>query len=214
MNKSRVSSTYTVITAVIAWFALALQLYLLISRTPGNGMTPLLAVGRFLIFFTILSNLLVAVSLTIVLVKPGSSAGLFFARPSSIAAVTCYIFIVGLVYNIVLRSIWQPRGLQQLADELLHVGVPVLFVLYWLLFASKRSLHWKHAFQWLLFPAAYFAYALARGALEGFYAYPFINVPELGYGRVGANAAGLLIIFLATGPGIVATGKKMSRGEQ
>ena len=213
MNKNRFSFIYSVITACTAWFALGLQLYLLIAGTPGNGMTPLQAVGRFLIYFTVLSNLLVAVSLTIVITKPGSAAGHFFARPSSIAAVVSYIFIVGLVYNIILRSLWQPRGLQQLADELLHVAVPVLFILFWLLFASKTPLHWKQPFQWLFYPAVYLAYALIRGTLEGFYAYPFINVPELGYSRVVLNAAGLLVVFLVTGLGIVAAGKRMSRHE-
>jgi hypothetical protein len=53
------------IIAVVTWFALALQLYILINNTPGNGMTIIEAIGRFFIFFTILTNLLVAVSITI-----------------------------------------------------------------------------------------------------------------------------------------------------
>jgi hypothetical protein len=198
-------------TALIAWLALGLQLYILIDNTPENGMTPFEAVARFLIFFTILSNILVAISLTIILIKPGSHAGRFFAKPSSSAATAMYIFIVGLVYNIILRSLWQPQGLQRVADELLHVAVPLLYMLYWLLFAKKKSLQWMDAVKWLAFPAVYLIYAMLRGGIEDFYPYPFIDVKQLGAGRVALNSAGLLAVFTITGLLFVFIGKKISR---
>ena len=211
MNNKRVSFIYRVIMSVITWFALGLQLYILIDNTPGNGLTPIQAIGRFLFFFTILSNLLVAISLAFVLIAPGSVAGRFFSKPSVITAVTEYIFIVGLVYNIILRNLWQPVGFQLLADNLLHVVVPALFVSYWLLFVPKNLLQWKHPFTWLYFPAAYLLYALIRGAAEDFYPYPFINVTELGYGKVFLNSLGLMIVFLAVGFLLVGIGKGMYR---
>jgi hypothetical protein len=198
------------IIALTAWFALMLQLFILVDGTPGNGMTPLQAIGRFFIFFTILSNLLVAASLTIVLVKPASEAGLFFAKSSVISAVAVYIFIVGIIYNIILRKIWHPEGLQKLADELLHVAVPLFFILYWLLYAPKSQLEWIHAFRWLIFPAIYLVYAMTRGAIEGFYPYPFINAYELPFGRIFMNSVGLLLVFIITGLLFVAIGKRMS----
>jgi hypothetical protein len=76
--QSNSSKTFMAIIALTAWIALGLQQYILIDNTPGNGMTPLQAVGRFLIFFTVLSNFLVAISLTVILVAPRSGAGLFF----------------------------------------------------------------------------------------------------------------------------------------
>jgi len=209
-QSSRTSAIFSAITVLIAWFALGLQLYLMIDNTPGNGMTPLQAVGRFLIFFTILSNLLVAVSLTVVLVTPGSAIGRFFAKPNSLAAIAAYIFIVGLVYNIILRSLWQPQGLQKIADELLHVAVPLLYVFYWLVFAAKNSLQWTDPVKWLSFPAFYLIYALVRGAIEGFYPYPFINVKQHGYPRVAMNSVFLMIAFVVVGLLFVLTAKKMS----
>ncbi|MCW3120503.1 MAG: hypothetical protein JWM28_4585 [Chitinophagaceae bacterium] len=199
MSKQKWSLPFKVITAITAWLGLALQLYILIDNTPGNGMTPLQAVGRFLLFFTVLSNLLVAISLSMVIILPGSGAGRFFAKGSSVTAVAFYIFIVGVVYNTILRNLWKPEGLQRIADEILHVLVPFLYIIYWLFFAPKGSLKWKHPFQWLAFPAAYLIYAMIRGAAEGVYAYPFINVTELGYGKVFINCAGLLIVFIIIG---------------
>ncbi|HEY6503331.1 MAG TPA: Pr6Pr family membrane protein [Chitinophagaceae bacterium] len=199
------------IIALTAWVALSLQLYILIDNTPGNGLTPLGAVGRFLHFFTILSNLLVAVSLSVLLVAPATSAGRFFAKPSSSAAIALYIFIVGLVYNTMLRSLWQPHGLQKTADELLHIAVPLLYLSYWLIFSVKRPLQWTHAVKWLVFPAVYLVYVMIRGAIEGFYPYPFIDVDRFGYGRVALNSAGLLAVFIAAGLLFVYVGKTMSR---
>ena len=198
------------IIGLTAWFALILQLYILIHNTPDNGMTPLIAVGRFLIFFTILTNLLVAACLSILLVSKQSAAGRFFSKPSVITAVTLYIFIVGLIYNIILRSEWHPQGWQKLADELLHVAVPLLFIIYWLLFAPKKNLQWMDAFRWLLYPAFYLVYAMVRGGMEGFYPYPFINANELPFGRVFMNSLGLLIVFIISGFLFIAIGKWLS----
>jgi hypothetical protein len=196
--------------ALAAWFALVLQLYILVDNTPGNGMTPLEAVGRFFIFFTILSNMLVAISITIFLLNTDSAAGRFFARPPVITAVALYIFLVGLIYNIILRSVWHPEGLQKLADELLHVAVPLLFLIYWLLFAPKSSLQWIHAFRWLIFPAVYLVYAMLRGGIEGFYPYPFLDANTLPFGRVFMNCVGLLFVFIIAGLLFVWISKRLS----
>lgn len=184
---------------LITWFALALQQYILIGNTPGNGMTPIQAVARFLIYFTILSNLMVAICLTVLVINPGSGAGKFFSRASVQTAIAVYIFIVGLTYNIILRGTWEPTGKDRLADELLHVVVPLLFTLYWLFLAPKSPLQWKHILQWLIFPATYLVYALVRGSIEDFYAYPFIDINKLGYGRVFLNSAILLLAFVIIG---------------
>lgn len=100
--------------------------------------------------------------------------------------------------------------MQKIADELLHVIVPLLFVVYWFLFAAK-DLQWKHSFYWLLYPAVYLAYALFRGATENFYPYPFIDVNRLGYGPVFRNATGMLLAFVLLGLLFVFTAKRLQQ---
>lgn len=202
---------FMIVTVIAAWAGLAIQLYILINNTPGNGMTPLQAVGRFLLFFTVLSNILVAASLSFVLVNPRSVAGRFFSKTSVVAAITLYIFIVGMVYNLVLRNIWQPTGLQKIADELLHVIVPVLYVFYWIFYTPKQSLQWKNIFTWLLFPAAYLVYAMARGATEGYYPYPFLDLNKLGAGEVILNVLLMLAAFTVVGLLLVAASRSFKR---
>ncbi len=203
------STALLVIIAITAWTALSIQLYILISNTPGNGMTVLQAVGRFFIFFTILTNLLVAIATCLLLQAPASGLANFVSRPSVLAALTLYIAVVGIVYNIVLRSLWAPAGLQKIADELLHVVVPILFIIYWIAFAPKQTLNSLHPLQWLIYPACYLVYALIRGGLEGFYPYPFLDADAHGYATVFKNAAGMLLLFIAGGYALVFAGKKL-----
>lgn len=207
-QQSKAAVPLMIFIAIAAWLALGLQLYILVKNTDTNGLTKIQAIARFFSYFTILTNLLVAVCLSFIIVKPGTFPGRFFSKPSTLAAITLYIFIVGLVYNTILRYIWEPSGLQKWADEALHVAVPLLFVIYWLLFVPKGSLKWIYSLQWLIYPFIYLLYALSIGAFSGFYTYPFINVTELGYSKVLLNAAGLMIVFIAAGLLIIRIDKK------
>jgi hypothetical protein len=199
LKRNPATTLLMIITALTAWIALGLQQYIIIDRTPGNGLTPIQAVWRFLLFFTILSNLLVAISLTTILIKPTSSAGRFFEKPATIAAITLYIFIVGLVYNLVLRNIWNPTGRDKVADELLHVAVPLLYTIYFLFFAPKEWLPWKTLLPWLIYPAVYLIYAMIRGVLENFYVYPFLDLNVLSTSKVIFNCSMVLIAFVVVG---------------
>jgi hypothetical protein len=177
--------------AIVCWVALLLQLYLSIRRSLANGDGVAHGIWMYFGFFTILTNLIVAVVLTLPLVAPSSRLGRWCERPATIAGVAVNIALVGIIYNLLLRRMWNPQGPQQLADVLLHDAVPVLFVIYaWWLTARESASFLDRAF-WALWPLLYFAYALVRGAATGFYAYPFINVAQLGYARVFENAIGL-----------------------
>ena len=211
MKRRRLVFAFRTCIAILAWFALILQLLILVNNTPGNGLTPWQAVARFFIFFTILSNLLVALSLSSILMIPHSAAGRFFSKPFSETAVAVYIFVVGLVYNLILRSLWKPTGLQLVADELLHVAIPVLYLIYWICFVSKVSLKWRYSFDWLLFPFFYLIYALIRGSVEGFYPYPFLDLEKLSGNRVFLNCLGLTGVFFVIGLLFIAFGKAISR---
>ncbi len=137
------------------------------------------------------------------LFTPLSSAGKFFQRAEVQSALAVYIFIVGLVYNLVLRKIWSPEGWQLVADNLLHVVVPVLFVFYWYLFVRGIDLQWKQLLYWVIFPAAYLIYTLIRGAMVNWYPYPFINAGNIGYANVAVNSLGVLVAIFTTGSVVI-----------
>ena len=125
------------------------------------------------------------------------------------AATAVYIAIVGMVYQLLLRQLWNPQGAQWVADVLLHSVVPVGYVVYWLLFAPRAGLSWKDSVTWLIYPGVYLVYVLARGAVSGIYPYPFVDVNVLGYGGVVARAGLLLLVFLGMGLLVVAVGRWM-----
>lgn len=182
------------VIALVAWSALGLQLYLLIQGFAGRGEPVGAAVWRFFAFFTILTNLLVA------LVASGLTLGGGFAPGHSlVTGVTANIVVVGVVYHFVLASLWAPEGAQYVADVMLHYAVPGAMLLFWLTLEPKGGVTWRDGLWWLAYPLAYLVYALVRGADDGFYPYPFIDVATIGIEQALMNAMGLLVGFTVLG---------------
>ncbi len=198
---------YAAVGAVLAWFALVLQLYLMLVQSPARER--LGTVITFFSFFTILTNILTASVFTAVAFQPKGGWGKWLCRPSVQAATAVYIAIVGMVYQLLLRQLWNPQGAQWVADVLLHSMVPVGYVVFWLLFAPRVGLSWKDSITWLIYPGVYLVYTLARGAVSGLYPYPFVDVNVLGYGGVFARSGLLMLVFLGMGLLVVAVGRWM-----
>ncbi len=200
---------YAVALAVIGWLAVATQVFLVVKIVTAAGRPPLEGIVNTLSYFTVSTNLLAALVATALAL--GGRPGAFLTRPGTVSAVTVYMTVVGLVYSLVLRALWNPTGLQQAADVALHDVAPILFALYWLVFTPKGELWWRQPAHWLIYPLAYMAYSLARGAISGLYLYPFADVTRLGYGAVLANTALLMAAFLALGLILVAIDRLIGR---
>jgi hypothetical protein len=181
---------------IVFWFALSLQFYLVVPVWSVQGLSLLGIVVRFFSFFTILSNFLAAVWFTAMIIKKSGSLFNFFSNPRVQTAITIYITIVGLGYAFLLRALWAPQGLQWIADELLHSVNPLLVLIYWIAFVPKKDLGHKDVPLWLVFPAVYIIYILIRGALVGWYPYPFIDVNQLGYAKAFAAIFWLTIAIV------------------
>ncbi|MEO6167977.1 MAG: Pr6Pr family membrane protein, partial [Chitinophagales bacterium] len=79
--------------AMMGWVALILQLYLsIVNRTTSLPESLI----RYFTYFTILTNILVALSFTIQWLAPDSRSGRFFSLPQTATAVTVYIVVVGV----------------------------------------------------------------------------------------------------------------------
>ncbi|MFT3701873.1 MAG: Pr6Pr family membrane protein [Agriterribacter sp.] len=207
-RSTNTSRLFFALGALLTWGAVLLQLYLaLYNRTASIPET----LARFFTFFTILSNTLAAVCFTSLLRTRGIHEQQFFSKSTVFSAVTVYIMVVCLVYQVALRPIWNPQGLQKVVDELLHSVNPVFFVVCWIFFVSKHSLQWKHLFQWLAFPFVYLLIILIRGAITGYYPYPFVNVVNLGYGKVFINCGIVLLVFLVFSAMLIGIGRFASR---
>ena len=190
--------TTMAVIAVVAWCALLLQLFLMV-RNADQG-AELRAVVNYFSFFTILTNLLVAVGTSFPILASRSAAGRFFLRPSTQSAIAVYIAVVGITYTLLLRHLWNPQGVQKIADVLLHDVVPVLYVAFWAIFVPKAALRWSDTVRWLAYPVVYMVYTLAHGLVSNWWPYYFIDVSALGFPRAMGNAAGMLVAFFGLGP--------------
>ncbi|MER5382417.1 Pr6Pr family membrane protein [Streptomyces sp. NPDC002688] len=166
--------------------------------------------ARVLSYFTIQTNLLVAVVFT------ASARRAWSARrplPGVLTGGTLiYISITGLVYHLILANESTPfsmtgeidtlSGWHAVANQLLHTVTPIAVVLDWLLLTRPTPLALRNAATWLLYPLAYLAFCLARGAMmspgtPARYLYPFVDVDRHGYGGILGNAAVLSVAFYA-----------------
>jgi hypothetical protein len=184
------------LTALVTLVALAIQLYLSIRIAQGNGRSAGYGVVLYLGFFTITTNLLVLFASALPLIAPASWLGRFFVRPVAIGWVATSIAFVGIAYFLLLRNVWQPQGLQLVADILLHYAVPFLYVIFSFVALRGTRLRWNMPFWWSLYLLIYFVYVLIRGALIGHYPYAFIDASKLGYALTFRNGVLLLVAFL------------------
>ncbi len=198
---------FCAIISIVGWFAVLLQLYLIIINRVASLLETIV---RFFSFFTIQTNILVAICFTCLWLVPKSNWGLFFSKATNSTAITLYILIVGLVYNVILRFLWAPTGSQKIVDELLHLVIPILVLLYWIVFVTKKELKYSTIFPWLIFPFVYLIYTLIRGAFFDFYPYPFVDVNALGYFEVICNSFFMLLAFLFFGMILITVGKRTS----
>ncbi|HEX6740760.1 MAG TPA: Pr6Pr family membrane protein [Sphingomicrobium sp.] len=174
--------------AVAAWAGLAIRI---IVSYNGDVIATLWAVARY---FTILTGLLAALVMT---------AGVIGRRisPFVLTGTTLASILVGVVYVILLRH--ELTGARYVSNALLHYVVPTGMAAYWLAFGQKRGLSWRHPFAWMLYPFAYFVYALGRGAIDGRYPYPFMDLNQISLLAAIRNGIAIAALFLLAGFALV-----------
>ena len=204
MGRASMVRAIAAVAALVGWSALVLQLVLIIPEL-GFG----LGLWRFVGFFTILTNFGAASVATAMAL--GKTEGLAGPRARLMAATS--ILLVGLVYSLALRALWSPTGLQKVADAALHDAAPLLWFVLWL-FAPHAGHRWS-AIGWaLLPPALYVAYAVARGQIDGWYAYWFLNPASQTPVEFIVSIAVLLCGLAAMAAALIAIDRKLAPAHQ
>jgi hypothetical protein len=184
------------LAASLGWAALSIQMYLVCYYRWSSGGSLMGALMSFFSYFTVLTNMLMAVVLTCAATRRESAARRWFLQPWVSSGVAVSIAMVSLAYSFLLRRLFHPEGWQFVVDELLHDVMPLLFLLFWGFCVPKGTLRLMHVLLWLIYPCVYFAYALLRGHFLSSYPYWFMNVNLLGYPQVFINAAWVLAGFV------------------
>lgn len=172
-----------------------------VSRGLMGGASVTDTLWRMAGYFTILSNMLVAATMC--------AAALSWPVSARLAAgLAVWTGMTAVIYHTLLSGLWAPQGMAWWSDQGLHTAVPLLVLGWWGLFARKDISLGDMPF-WLALPAAYGIYALIRGALTGFWAYPFLDAAHSGWGVVAVTLAVMLAAFAAFGAGLVVLAKRL-----
>ena len=186
-------------TALVAAVALLLQLVLVLVGVPApTAGDPTPGVGErlfhFVSYFTVLSNLLVLLTTARAARTPTVDGAVWrVLRLDAVVAIT----VTGLVHFVLLRPLVDLSGWPYLADKLLHMVVPGLALLGWLLFGPRPRVDLRVVLLGLLYPVGWLAYTLVVGAVSGWYPYPFLDLGERGGGAVALTAVAIAVLVFA-----------------
>lgn len=209
MSRAR---AFHLLTFLVAAAAIVLQLVLVIqghkvldeTNRPDLG-TRLIRFGSYL---TIWSNVLVAWSALTLALGTDRDTRVWRALRLN-AVVIC--FGGGIVHFFFLRPLLDLDGADLVADKLLHVVVPLLGVIGWLVFGPRGRASGDDLLPFLRLPVFWLVYTLVRGHFVGWYPYPFIDVDEHGYGIVLVNSLGVSVLMFGLAYGAVKLDQRLTR---
>lgn len=191
------------VTAAVSAVSLVIQLVLIVvginvlvddAGAPSVGLGERLV--RFVSYFTVQSNVLVVISTAMLARRPARDGWWFrVLRIAGLVGIT----VTFVVYLIALRPILDLHGVSAVTDFGLHIATPVLAVVGWLVWGPRPRISVRVLLWFLIWPVAYFAYSLIRGAVTGWYPYPFVDVTVLGYPVALRNLVVVAVLLLAVG---------------
>jgi hypothetical protein len=158
---------------------------------------------RFFAFFTIQSNLIGVVAFAWLLATGGGprSPTLDRLRGAATLYLTITFFIVILLLSgvdVQLDMVW--------VDVVLHKVFPIVIVLDWVLDPPRIRITIRDVLVWLVYPIGWAVLTVIRGALDGWYPYPFLDPANGGYGQVTIVIAAITLAFVVVGLIIRAVG--------
>ncbi len=195
------------VNAAIAWLGLALTIVLsglgwyrevpvdagLYGNTPGGLAGVFSRLTDTLSYFTIWSNVVVAVSATLLLQRPMRDT---LARRVLRLDALLMITVTAIVYQALIAPSVDVEGWSLLTDPILHIITPLVTVTVWAVWGPRGWISARLVPLALVVPLAWIVWMLVRGAVVDAYPYGFANVTELGYGPVSVTLVAILVFGL------------------
>lgn len=152
---------------------------------------------RFFLFFTVLSNLFAAG----VFLEGGRRQLTAQAPVPDLwrGAAVVFMTVTFIVFAVLLRGLQEELQTNVVwVDTVLHRIMPVAVMADWLIEPPHGRLNFRRAFvPWVMPPLAWTAFTMLRGALDGWYPYPFLDPVNGGYVTVTLYAIAILVLFAA-----------------
>ena len=207
MINARTARLFFAATSGIVIAGLILQVILSATADSGSFGSAKGRVFNFFCFFTVQSNLVVAITSAMLAVDLNRPTTMF--RVFRLVGVIA-IAVTGVVFYIALKGLHELTGWDALADFLLHTASPILSTFGWIVFGPRRQLSWKAIRLAAVPPFLWLAFTLIRGTFvqdvngRDYYPYPFMNVQEHGYAVVLVNCALVVALFFGLCAGAMA----------
>jgi hypothetical protein len=188
----RVARPLFLVTALSATFGAGLSFILTVLGTyPSLNTDPSLlgnpdqgALGRifdFFTYFTLWSNILVAVIMWMLVANPRRNGKVFrVLRLDTILMIS----VTGIIYQALLASGAKNVGLEVVTNFFLHQLTPIVVVVVWLLVGPRRQFKWLDIPLALILPIVWAVFALVRGTVINAYPYGFLDIDKHGLGTV------------------------------
>lgn len=144
--------------------------------------------------FTILSVALVALVLLIAAALRREPRGWVHVRAAGVTA----IGVAAVLHATLLGG--RPGASGDLVNAGLHLAIPALALIEWMLVRSRDRVRWFTPLLGLVFPAVYLAATLVRGSIVDRYPYDFVDpTGPAGYLGLVQSLSTVLVAFLAVG---------------
>ncbi|WP_431877351.1 Pr6Pr family membrane protein [Amycolatopsis sacchari] len=204
----KIARSWFGLTALAVAAGIVVQLVVTAGDTGGLFPSTAARVANVFCYFTILSNLLVGGTSLLLALDPDRKSTVFRTlRLDGVLAIA----VTGVVYHVALAGLVELSPAGAVADQLLHTVSPILGVLGWLLFGPHGTLGPRIVWWSLAYPLLWLAFTLVRGAITGFYPYPFLEADELGYPRVALNCVVIAVLFLALAAAAMLLDRRLPR---
>jgi apolipoprotein N-acyltransferase len=212
-------------TAILAAFGMVLNLVITVLGTyPSTQTVPTLLgfnepglagmpgrVFDFLSYFTVLSNILVAVVMAMLWRDPQRNGLVFrILRMDALLMIT----VTGLIYWGVLAGGVELQGLEHVTNIVEHTLVPIAAVAVFLVFGPRGQFRVSTVFAALILPISWALVTIVRGAVITAYPYGFIDVARYGYGSVLVNVAGVAVFGVIIGFVFLGIDRLLSRSDE
>ncbi len=212
MGDQRVARWFFGVTSALVTFGILLQLQVAATNDSGYFEAVPARIVNVLSYFTVQSNILVALTTGLLAVQLNRTQTWFrVLRLSALIGIT----ITGIVFHLALKGLTELTGPAVTADWILHTASPILCVIGWVIFGPRGWVTSRIVKLSVLFPVLWLAYTLVRGALvedrtgRNFYPYPFLDVVEHGYARVAVSVLLVAILFFVLALGALAADKRL-----
>jgi cell division protein FtsW (lipid II flippase) len=186
MERRQVLAIARAIFGVLVVVAIAYQAKSLID---GGFFRPL----RYFAFFTILSNLFGAVLFLVLAARWRATRTHTF---DVLRGAAVLYLVITFIVVLVLLSGAELQVAVPWVDFVVHKLFPVVVVIDWLIDPPSTDVRLRDVALWLVFPLIWVVLTLARGAVDHWYPYPFLDPANGGYRSVAYHVGMILAGFL------------------